>query len=269
MAHYKPSIPALLSPRAARNALLRPHTSSDGTFHSATYLSTESVAELDIPEMQHMLDALARKADILAALDNFRTLADPTQTPEARALAFKDRYNKAMKTITDLARSTAAKLMDDRAALRREAYNRAGLLADYGNRSELLAVLRGMSERDRNAAIDAAIKRADRQILSALHNAHELLVGPTSIPVRSLIEQFVSETAPVETLKVAKLDEAESYLTMAYEAVARTAEEMRDLPAEERGERGVQAAKEAEAALALALSDLHPGEKVGDAQVAT
>ena len=265
MAPYRPTIPALLSPRAARNALLRPHTPGDGTFHSAVYTATDGVPELDIPEMKHMLDALARKSDILAALDNFRTLADPTQTPEARALAFKDRYNKAMGTVTELARSTAAKLMDDRAALRREAYGKAGLTVDYGNRSELLAVLRGMSERDRNAAIDAAIKRGDRQILSALHNAHELLVGPTSIPIKSLIEQFVAEAAPVETLKVAKLDEAEAYLEMAYSAVAKTAEEMRDLPAEERGERGAQAAKEAEAALALALSDLHPGEKVGDA----
>ncbi len=122
-----------------------------------------------------------------------------------------------------------------------------------------------LSERDRNAAIDAAIKTGDRQILSALHNAHELLVGPTSIPVKSLIGQFVAEAAPVETLKIAKLDEAESYLTMAYEAVGKTAEEMRDLPAEERGERGAQAAREAEAALALALSDLHPGEKVANA----
>ncbi len=261
MAPFKPAIPALLSPRAARNALLRPSNPDDSTFNSALYRNTDGVAELDIPEMRHMLDALAQKHDILAALDTARRTGDPTMSPEGRALAFKANYTRAMTTITDLTRKTAAKLMDDRAALRREAFGKAGLTVDYGNRSELLAVLRSMSEKDRNAAIDAAIKTGDRQVLSAINGAHELLVGPTSIPVNALIEQFVAEQAPIETLKIAKLDEAEGYLEMAYSAVAKTAEEMRDLPAEERGEAGVKAAREAEAALALALSDLHPGER--------
>ncbi|MCR5856895.1 hypothetical protein [Mesorhizobium sp. J428] len=54
------------------------------------------------------------------------------------------------------------------------------------------------------------------------------------------------------------MDEAENYVTMAYRGVAKSAEAMRDLPVEERGEAGHKAAKEAEAALGLALSDLAP-----------
>lgn len=252
-------IPASLSPRMARNALLRVHPDNDGKFSGSSYVESEGVMELVIPELDHLFAALGRKADIIGALDTFRRTADPVATPEARALTFRSHFARAMTTITDLSRTTAAKLDADKARLRHEAFGKAGLAVDYGNRGELLAVLRSMDEKSRNRAIDHAIKTRDVQVLSAINGAHELLVGKVSLPVKALIDQYVAEVAPEETSKIAKLEEAENYLTMAYQDVAKSAEAMRDLPAEERGEAGLKAAKEAEAALGLALSDLHPG----------
>lgn len=261
MARFNPTqlIPPSLSPRMARNALLRVHPDDDGKFSGKSYTESEGVMELAVPELDHLFQALGRKADILGALDAFRRTADPTATAEARALAFRSHFTRAMTTITDLSRATAAKLDADRARLRHEAFGKAGLAVDYGNRAELLAVLRSMDEKSRNRAIDHAIKTRDVQVLSAINGAHELLVGKVTLPVKALIDQYVSEVAPDETAKIAKLDEASSYLDMAYKDVAKSAEAMRDLPAEERGEAGIKAAREAEAALGLALSELQPG----------
>jgi hypothetical protein len=252
-------IPPSLSLRLARNALLRIHDPETVRFSSAAYRESEGLMELKIPELDHLFDTLARKGDILGALDSFRRTGDPRATDEARALNFKTQFDRSISTITDLTRKTAAKLADDKARLRHDAFGKAGLGVDYGDRAEIRQVLRGMSDRDRNAAIDSAIKNRDMHVLTAVNAAHELLIGKTSLPVQTMIEQYVAETAPEETLKIAKLTEAEDYLSMAYGEVAKSAEAMRDLPAEERGESGIRAAKQAEASLALALSDLHPG----------
>lgn len=258
-ANATPLLPASLSPRMARNALLRDHSADDTRFSGKSYTENEGVMELVLPELDHLFAALGRKADIIGALDTFRRTADPTATAEARALAFRAQYNRAMTTITDLSRATAAKLDADKARLRHEAYGRAGLTVDYGDRAELRAILRSMSEHDRNVAIDHAMKSRDVRVLSAINGAHPLMVGSTSIPIQSLIEAYVAEAAPEEVAKVAKLDEAENYLTMAYADISKSAQSMRDLPAEERGEAGIKAAREAEAALGLALSELQPG----------
>src|SRR6185312_16387047 len=143
--------------------------------------------------------------------------------------------------------------MEARDRLRREARGKAGLLTDYGNAEELRAVLRAMPQKDRDAAILDAATVGDAAVMAAIQ-AHELLVGPTSVPLTTITDTYVADRAQEEVALMAGMDSAEEHLELAFGAFSKSAAEMRDLPAEVRGDEGVRAAHEAEAALGAALS---------------
>ncbi|TIM32153.1 MAG: hypothetical protein E5Y63_04625 [Mesorhizobium sp.] len=149
--------------------------------------------------------------------------------------------------------------MEARDRLRHEAKGKAGLLATYPDTKEIRDVLRGMTPEDRDAAILHAVSKGDHAVIAALQ-AHELLVGPTSRPLKSIVDDFVAARAPEEMAKIQDLDTAEEHLTFAYQQFGKSIQAMRDIQAERDGEQGNKAAKEAEAKLGLALAAAAPAQ---------
>ncbi|MER9478105.1 hypothetical protein NKI74_01575 [Mesorhizobium sp. M0494] len=211
-----------------------------------------NVTNPDMPELVGVFSALSSLSNLWDGLDATRSVVDPLVTREAAALRYKENFLKATTLATAAVRASASKIMEARDRLRHEAKGKAGLLADYGNSKELRDVLRSMKQEDRDAAITAALSRGDHAVIAALQ-AHELLVGPTSRPLKSIINQFVAERAPEEMAKIEDLDTVEEHLTFAYQQFGKSIQDMRDLQAERDGETGNRAAKDAEAKLGLAL----------------
>lgn len=226
-----PTRPALLSSKIARGNLRQPPT-------------------------EHVAGALAvldRLSGIWDALEAVRSTRDPTLTTEAAALRYREAFERATTQANREVRAAAERLTEHRAQLHRDARGRAGLLAQYPGQEELRAVLRGMSVEDRDAAIMHAADTGDAVVMAAIQ-AHELLVGATTIPIRTITDTYVAARAPDIVAQMSEADTALEHLEMAWSSFARSAEDMRDLRAEERGEEGASAARDAEAMLGRALA---------------
>jgi hypothetical protein len=208
---------------------------------------------LDLPEIAGAIGTVSQLATIWGALDTVRRTADPTLTEEARALRYRAAWERAAETATTAVRRAAIRLTEAQDKLRREARGRAGLLTDYGDGEELRSVLRGLSQADRDAAIAHAATVGDAHVMAAVQ-AHELLVGPTTLPIGTITDSYVSERAPDEVARIADMASALEHLQLAFDQFRKSAEDMRDLQAEVRGDEGVRAAHEAEAALGAALT---------------
>ena len=126
------------------------------------------------------------------------------------------------------------------------------------NHTAIQTVLRSMSEKDRDTAISQAIERGDHEVMAAVYQAHLILIGSTSLPLNALVQMHVQKFAPEEAARVATIDGALEHLNLAVGAFNKSTDAMRDRRREEDGEAGAKAAKEAEAKLALAVSDLQP-----------
>lgn len=199
-----------------------------------------------------LFSSLNRLAGIWEGLDAVRHAADPLLTPEARALRYKQSFEKATAVATEEVRATANKLLDTKSKLLHDARGRAGLLADYGNAAELRAVLRAMPQAERDAAITHAAAIGDAAVMTAIQT-HELLIGATTVPVKVITDTFIAERAPEQLAQVADLDAAIEHLELAYGQFSRSVEGMRDLQLERAGDDEAKAAREADAKLGLAL----------------
>ncbi|MER9860641.1 hypothetical protein [Mesorhizobium sp. M0185] len=211
-----------------------------------------NITNPDVPEVAGVLSALGQLTGLWDGLDAVRTTSDPLITKEAAALRYLDNYRKATALATQAVRSAGMKVLEAKDRLRHEARGRAGLLATYPDGQELRTVLRSMSQKDRDAAILHAVSNGDHAVVAALQ-AHELLVGHTSRPLKSIVDDFIAERAPEEMSRIADLDSAAEHLQLAWQMFAKSVEGMRDLQGERDGEQGTKAAREAEAKLGLAL----------------
>lgn len=70
----------------------------------------------------------------------------------------------------------------------------------------------------------------------------------------TIADTYVSARAPDEVARIADMAKALEHLEMGFAQFSKSAADMRDLRAEVRGDEGVRAAHEAEAALGAALS---------------
>jgi hypothetical protein len=89
--------------------------------------------------------------------------------------------------------------------------------------------------------------------------AHELLVGPTTLPIRVITDGYIADRAPDEVARIADMSAAMEHLELAFGQFRKSAEDMRDLRAEVRSDEGVRAAREAEAVLGAALTSASVG----------
>jgi hypothetical protein len=231
--------PPLLSSRIARENLIPSALDKSATLPA---------------EIEGTFAAIDRLAGIWDGLHAVRSTSDPLKTKEALAVEYKASFEKAAKVATTETRRAADSLLTARSKMQHDAFGKAGLLADYPSKTALQGVLRSMTKRQRDEAIAQALATGDHEVMAAIHGAHPLLIGETTLPLASLVQQFVEARAPEEAAKVTAINSALEHLDLAYASFTKSADKMRDKGAEAEGEAGNKAAKEAEAKLGLALN---------------
>ncbi|MEX0405531.1 hypothetical protein ABGN05_07665 [Aquibium sp. LZ166] len=209
-------------------------------------------------ELDSVFSAIDKLRDIWDGLSAVRSANNPLKTPQAQALEYKVAFEKAAKVATGEVRRAADALMSAREKAQHDALGRAGLKATFTNKAALQGVLRTMSKAKRDETLMTAIASGDHEVMAAIHDAHPLLIGDTTVPLATLIQQFVEQQAPDEAAKVSKINAALEHLELTYQQFSRSADKLRDKQAEVDGEAGSRAAKEAEAKLGLALQDTAP-----------
>ncbi len=212
------------------------------------------------PEISGAIRVVEKLGQIWDGLETVRNVSDPLITREASALRYRDSFNSANTAASREIAAASVNLMDAKTRVRNDALGKAGLLTDYKNSKEILEVLRGMNQAARDAALTKAAKDKDHAVLAAVHGAHPLLVGETSIPLGTLIEEFVASSCPDEAAEIANIIAAEENLDVIWGAFKNSAEKMRDKEGELVGEQGARAAREAEAKLGLAIQNLGQAE---------
>lgn len=117
--------------------------------------------EKNVPEFNLLGAGIERMGELHKALSTIRATSDSRQTPEARAFKYKTVRDQALAKV-GLINAQARKALDDRRErLRTEAFKKSGLLETYPQAQEVRQVLRGLSQKERDAEINAAIDRGD------------------------------------------------------------------------------------------------------------
>lgn len=233
-----------LSSKAARNAL--DHLS--GSIYDSVFAAIDNLASLH---------------DGLAAV---RANADPTQTPEANAIAYKRKFDAAKEQAQKLLQARVVAVTDYEAKVIADAHAKAGIDRQPPQADAIWQTLRSMDQKDRDAAVLDAINRRDRVVIAAIaRSPSPLLTGNFTVPVTTTIEHYLDTVAPEMREERENIDTALTFLNNAAAAFRTTTEKMRDLPAEKRAEEGTAAAKQADAALQAAMRGETPVRASEDA----
>lgn len=222
---------------------------------------------------EHMRKSLAHRANeptftgVMSAIDQMRAMYDgleqlyaaddPTQTKEARALAYKQSYDRMQATADRLVEAQVNKLVAYEHDLRQEAWKASGLdtAPNPHEASEIRSALRSMSDKDRDKAVANALDKGDRSVIAAVaHSPSPVLTGPLTVAKDALIEQYIHKINPTLKRDLADVEDALNRLNLAVGGFRRSAGRLRDPMAEVRGEEGRASAKAAQEALEEALA---------------
>lgn len=89
--------------------------------------------------------------------------------------------------------------------------------------------------------------------VAAVHATTSILTGPIEVPIKTMTDQFVDRANPELSRDLEDAEFAQEALGFAWDAFNKATEAMRDRGAEGRGTSGDAKAREAEAALAVAM----------------
>jgi len=220
------------------------------TSKSAKLLLENSSSEVLKSAAIGTIDQLVAIADGLEAV---RNVGDPMQTPEARAVKYRESHGKATDRADQLIRTAVDKIVDYEGKVLRDAYERAGIARPPAEAAEIRTALRTMTQKDRDKAIQQAMVNKDAAVIASIQNVSPVLTGRFTTPVVKLTELYLDKYAPDLKAEQANIESALESLNIAASAFRQTAERLRDLDAEKRADEGQQAAKMAEAKLGLAI----------------
>ncbi|WP_417309850.1 hypothetical protein [Devosia sp.] len=202
------------------------------------------------------IDNLAALHDGLAAV---RMHADPLQTPEANAMAYKKKFDSVKEQAEKLLHARVTALVQHEASVIADAQVKAGIDKRPPAADAIYQALRGMTQKERDAAVLEAINAGDRVVIAAIrHSPSPLLTGKFTVPVETTVEHYLNQHAPELHQEQENIESALHFLNLAAGGFWKSTGEMRDLAAEERAEQGSTAAKEADAALQAALQGSVP-----------
>lgn len=206
------------------------------------------------PIFGSVLQAIDNLASLYDGLDAVRRNQSPLHTAEANALAYRKQHEAAAARAEALVKAQIAKLVDYEDNAKRAAFQKAGLSADPRGGDEIRAALRAMSQRQRDAAVAAAADRGDAGVLAAImHSPSPILTGAITVPIETLTRQFVERAAPELNRDLTDVEAGVETLGMAWQAFQKASAELRDIGAEQRGDVGEAAARDAAAALSAAM----------------
>lgn len=219
----------------------------------------EALDHVSNPVYDGLFNTIDNLASLYDGLEAVRHNADPTQTAEANAIAYKRKYDGVKEQAQKLIDNRVAAIVAHEAKVVADANAKAGLDKRPPQADAVWATLRGMTQKDRDAAVLDAINRGDRVVIGAIvHSLSPLLTGTFTVPIETTVEHFLSMHAPELAEERENIETALNFLSNAAGAFKQTTEKMRDLAAEERAERGAAAAKEADAVLQSAMRGERP-----------
>ncbi|MBF0678552.1 MAG: hypothetical protein IR164_06410 [Devosia sp.] len=197
------------------------------------------------------IDSLGSLYDGLAAV---RANEDPTKTRENNALAYQQKFEAAYLRAQKLANERAEAVAAYEAKIVADAYKKAGVDKLPTQAEAIWLALRGMDQKSRDAAVIEAINSGDRVVIAAItHAPSPMLTGKFTVPVKTSTELFIDKMAPEMRQELGHIERAMAFLEHASSAFVKSAQELRDLPAEQRGAEGHAAATQAESAFQAAM----------------
>lgn len=225
---------------------IRPATLSSGAARRA-------LDHLGVQEFQLTFATIDRLSELWSSLATLRETPDSRQTPESRALAYREQHQRAAARADALLRQAGDALAARRERLRADALRRSGLAETYPQAEEVRAVLRGLSQEERDRAVDEAIDAGQAWIIAAIRNYPPLLTGRLTKSPQMIEDLFLARTSPDLSEQMEQIDTAAQSLAFAADGYRRATETMRDLPAEDRADDDAKAVSEAEVSFARAM----------------
>ncbi|ESX68863.1 hypothetical protein NKJ87_06340 [Mesorhizobium sp. M0027] len=209
--------------------------------------------EKNVPEFDLLGAGIERMGELHSALAKVRSTTDRRQTPEARAFEYRKLHDQALAKIGLITQQARKALSDRRERLRTEAFEKSGLNGKFPQADEVRQVLRGLSQKERDAEINAAIDRGEYWVIACIRGQSPLLTGKIGLPMSVIEDLIISRTSPALDTELEDLKIAETHLNIAVDTFAREAERMRDVEAEGRAFEDAKAMTEATAAFEKAL----------------
>ena len=205
-------------------------------------------------KLEPVAGAIDQLRDSFEALSTLKNNPSPDFTKSAWAARFALHRNRAIEASRRTTERLAGELDSLERELRTTAERNAGLHAplDPAAAAEIRAALRAMSQEQRDAAITKAAQNRDVAVLRAVREAPSaLLVGDLNAPVDALIEQLIHEANPGLEHDLAAIEDATTRLSMAVDGFLSETQKLRDVSAEEQAAAQAEAARQAEAKLAM------------------
>lgn len=202
-------------------------------------------------ELHRTIDVLASLHDALAGV---RANQSPLQTPEANAIAYRQKYEAATKRAGELVQAQIARLASWQIEREDAALKTAGLDRQPADAAEIRAALRAMSQKDRDQAISAAIERGEAGTIASVMAASPIVTGQITTPVATLTKLFLDKQVPSLAGDLKDIEAAFMSLRLASDAFESAAADLRDPAAEQRAVAGDLAAQAAARALGAAMA---------------
>jgi hypothetical protein len=237
----------------------------------ATVSSTgarKRLEHLSDPVFSRTLNTLDQMAAIYEGVLGIRNNQSPLNTREANALDYKKAADAAITRAQEVAQRAHAEIAERMADLSIQAEKNAGIHSELPGSAEIRAALRGMSQKDRDAAILEAVARGDQFLMSAvLHAPSPITTGAVTMPREALMKDFVQRANPTLESEMADLEFALQSVVLASQGFQNGAKKLRDIGAEERAMDGSAAAATARGKLAAAMSGTFdpPADPVAEA----
>lgn len=131
-----------------------------------------------------------------------RTLVDPTITHAANLRQIEREVEKFSKEAAEGLKQARAAMRDSIASADAK-LRTAVAVSPTSNAAEIRSALRGMSAKDRTAAMREAFANHDREVLGAIVDFNKVMHGCDKETVEVLFEKFKQEVAPNELANLA------------------------------------------------------------------
>lgn len=212
------------------------------------------LGHLSDPVFSRTLSTLDQMAAIYEGILDVRNNQSPLNTRETNAVEYKKAADAAIAKAQQVARAAHQAVAERMADLSIAAEGKAGLHSEHPGAAEIRGALKGMSQKERDAAIMAAVDAGDKALISAvLHAPSPITHGPVTIPRETLIKEVVNRANPTLENEMADLEFALQSLSLAHDGFESGAKKLRDIGAEDRALEGSAAAATARGKLAAAM----------------
>lgn len=190
-----------------------------------------------------------------------REAQSPMKTREANAVDLRHKVRRTTEIAKGKVDTLANEFMRTMEQREAQALDRAGVRHDPPGGDEVRRALRELkTDKERDAALQAAAKRGDRVVLAAVRNAPSpITLGGFTLPTDQIIGRFVSEQNPGYAEEMHDMATALEHMNILEESFERGADDLRDRQAEEAADAGLRLAEEANRKLRGALG-IDPGE---------